>query len=176
MNVQEWGALGAIYSKYQYLNSDERNSIKGLVQGTNRPHFPSPPPQHLRAPSLWDEVMKLWERKDQRLSMANVKEADAPEPETASATRSDPDVNTKRLSADRPVYKMRRAKEYFRKVGKLPPFVIKSRKDMTKLAIVPSADGLRPDNPTRSVELVSRQWDEDHSFWTMDQNGRRYIV
>lgn len=135
------------------------------MEYTNRPHLPSPRPQHLQSSSLSDETM------------ANLKEpGTTPEPDAASATRSDPEVDTTKLPAGHPVFKIGRAKRYFKQVGKLPPFVIRSRRSVTKLAIVPSTDGLRPENATRLVEMVFRHWDREYSFWTMDQNGRRYIV
>ncbi|CAD6570334.1 MAG: hypothetical protein ASARMPREDX12_003455 [Alectoria sarmentosa] len=135
------------------------------MEDTNRPHLPSPRPQQIQSFSLSDETM------------VNLEEpGTTPEPETASAIHSDPEVDTTKLPAGHPVFKIRRAKRYFKQVGKLPPFVIRSRRSVTKLAIVPSTDGFRPENATKLVELVLRRWDRDYSFWAIDQNGRRHIV
>lgn len=177
MNYQEWGHLGSIFRKHHDLDSDERELITGLVKGSERPHLPSPRSKHLGNTSLWDEIMDLRVRKEERLSMEKLKETrTTSDIDTANSTCSDPEVDTTRLSAGHPVYKLSRAKLHFEQVRKLPPFVISSRNTPPKLAILPSTDGLRPENPTRFVELVIREWDGKHSFWTMDQNGRRYIV
>ena len=179
MNMQEFGVLGSIFGKYQYLglDYDERPSIKDLVEGGSRPRLASPRPQYLQNSSLAAEILELWERKDRRLFTKILKEVGATsEPRTTNGAHSDSRINTTRLPDGHPVYKLRRAKRYFQEVDKLPPFVIRSRKDTTKLAILPLTDGLRPGNPTRFVELVLRSWDKDHSFWTLDHNGRRYIV
>ena len=177
MNIQEWGVLGSIFSKHQYLDSDQRKWIKDLVQGTSRPLLASLQSEHPQSLSLLGEIMELWERKNGRLPTAGFHEAGiTPEPNTTSPTHCDPSIDTTRLPDQRPVYKMRRARRYFQQVGKLPPFVIRSRNSITKMAILPSISGLRPENPTRTIELVLRPWDKAHSFWTTDQNGRRYIV
>jgi hypothetical protein len=86
---------------------------------------------------------------------------------------SDRSVNTDKLPDNHPIHLENEARKFFG--DHQPPFVLKKRPEVTKNVAIPTASGLRANEPT-VVKAVARPWDNSLMFWTLDLNGLRYIV
>ena len=96
--------------------------------------------------------------------------ADSSELDTST---SDMSVNRDQLPEDSPVFFLEEARQAFR--DRLPPFVVKKRSQVRRKCVIPTVNGTRPTYPT-TIEVVPRQWDKNHVYWTIDLNHKRYIV
>ena len=90
-----------------------------------------------------------------------------------NANSSDPTVNRDQLPEDSPVFLLEEARQAFR--AQLPPFVVKKRSQPRRRCVIPTVNGTRAMYPT-TIDLVPRLWDNNHVYWTVDMNCKRYIV
>lgn len=68
MDPQEEQALEGLFNRYQYLDPQEREYIRGLMEDFRRPILQPAPRQCFGNVRLQIEVMKLWESRAVRLS------------------------------------------------------------------------------------------------------------
>ncbi|KAM0803428.1 hypothetical protein BDR22DRAFT_71062 [Usnea florida] len=91
---------------------------------------------------------------------------------------SDPSVHVDALPKDYPIHLLAEAREYYGNNNTKPPFVLRTRpNERLKDVVIPTKHGLRPKREkTRLGQIVAMDWDEHNMFWTLDLNGRRYVV
>lgn len=81
----------------------------------------------------------------------------SPPPESDDDERSDPSVNTAELPDDHPIHRLKEAHTFYSNSNGQPDFLIHRRKQVVKLVVIPTKNGLRPkDGKATTTQIVAK--------------------
>ena len=160
------------------FNAEDIACIKEIAGGIKRPEAP---PRHGLAPAQWSRAQlaqHLWDRRRETAdSLRNVFMLTSDAPLETGSVSDDDHIAVTPLPINHPIYRLEEARKHHLN-RRRPPFVQESRKTRPgahRPVLLADANGnLKPG--AAKADLICHAWDRNDGFWTLDVQGKRWIV
>ena len=146
--------------------NDEEGSARGVHA---RSTYAQPPTTN---EALEDDTKNTGRTKDQQQDLSNVSLNSSP---PCGSSVNDQQYNTSALPDGTPAFHYLEAKIHYR--FSHPPFLQKKKASAitSTPAILATRSGEYPEEHTK-VNIITRTWDDKAAYWTLDLDGKRWIV